>query len=73
MPRLLDQTHCPHCAVELPDPPKDADEAELAANNPRVCPECGGSLQQRYLRAGCFSSAPPLYLAAWALWKLLSQ
>ena len=55
MPRLIDADRCPHCAEELP---KTSPEERGA-----VCPRCGGSLQQRYLRAGCFSSAPPVLLA----------
>jgi hypothetical protein len=38
-----------------------------------VCPTCGGSLQQRYLRAGCLSSAPPLLLLAVGLRWLFEQ
>ncbi len=52
-PRLIDADRCPHCREPLPQP------------LPRVCEKCGGSLQQRYLRAGCLSSAPKLVL--WAL------
>lgn len=51
-PRLLDTQICPHCKAELPDPV------------PRVCPECGGSLQKRYLEAGCLTSKPVFLLAA---------
>ncbi len=59
MPRLIDDKRCPHCTKELPDP------------KPRVCPECGGSIQQRYLKAGCLTSAPPLLLIALGtLWLL---
>lgn len=54
MPRLLRSRRCPHCGVRLAKPP------------PRVCTECGGSLQQRYLQAGCLSSSP-LWLGAVAL------
>lgn len=62
MPRLIDQTHCPHCGAELEKP------------IPRVCPECAGSLQQRYLKAGCLSSGPALFLAglAWAAWQFVA-
>lgn len=56
MPRLIDDDRCPHCDAALPEP------------TPRSCPECAGSLQQRYLKAGCLSSAPRLLLVAWALW-----
>lgn len=48
MPRLIEEPTCPHCGAKLPSP------------KPRSCPECAGSLQQRYLRAGCLSSAPKL-------------
>lgn len=47
MPRLIEGNRCPHCGAELEDP------------KPRVCASCGGSLQQRFLRAGCLSTAPP--------------
>ncbi len=60
MPRLIEEDRCPHCAAELPEP------------KPRVCPACAGSLQQRYLRAGCLSSGPRLLLLAWGLWTLLA-
>lgn len=56
-PRLIDADTCPHCEAELPDP------------LPRSCPDCGGSLQKRYLEAGCLSSKPVLLIgtgiAAW--------
>ena len=58
-PRLIEDDHCPHCKARLAEP------------RPRVCPECAGSLQQRYLRAGCLTSAPKalLFLAPLpALW-----
>ncbi len=55
MPRLIDKGHCPHCGEDLPEP------------KPRVCPACMGSLQQRFLRAGCLSSAPPVLLFALVL------
>ncbi|QDV08678.1 hypothetical protein Poly30_42310 [Planctomycetes bacterium Poly30] len=60
MPRLIDQNHCPHCGIKL--------EAPL----PRVCPECAGSLQQRYLKAGCLSSGPAIFLAglAYLAWQI---
>lgn len=64
MPRLIDEPVCPHCGVELPDP------------TPRVCPECAGSLQQRYLKAGCLSAGPKLLLfaggAAWVVQRWLA-
>ena len=59
MPRLIDQTRCPHCGAELPE------------ERPRVCPECAGSLQQRYLRAGCISSSPVWLLLTWSLARLV--
>lgn len=59
MTRLIEEKHCPHCGAELPKP------------KPRVCPTCGGSIQQRYLRAGCLSSAPPLFLLGAAAWHLI--
>ncbi|MEO0650053.1 MAG: hypothetical protein AAFZ65_05195, partial [Planctomycetota bacterium] len=49
-PRILEFEECPHCGVALPE------------ETPRTCPECGGSLQQRYLQAGCLSSKPMLLL-----------
>ncbi|MEM7515743.1 MAG: hypothetical protein AAF368_02305 [Planctomycetota bacterium] len=60
-PRLITDEQCPHCGAPLP-----------SENRPRVCPSCAGSLQQRYLRAGCLSSAPKLLLglvlaALWAV------
>jgi hypothetical protein len=58
MPRLIPDKHCPHCRIRLPEP------------KPRACPDCGGSLHQRFLRAGCLSSAPGLLLAGWAGWEL---
>jgi hypothetical protein len=61
MPRLIQERRCPHCRAELPDP------------RPRVCPACAGSLQQRYLRAGCLSSAPPLVALALGLRWLFEQ
>lgn len=59
-PRLIEDPFCPHCRAQLP------------ADKPRLCPECGGSLQQRYLKAGCLSSAPPVVLAVLGLWELFS-
>jgi len=53
LPRLIKDKKCPHCGVALRDP------------IPRVCPECAGSLQQRYLRAGCLSTGPGLFLLGW--------
>ncbi|MCY3002013.1 MAG: hypothetical protein NTV21_09425 [Planctomycetota bacterium] len=61
MPKLIEGRRCPHCDVALPTPP------------PRMCPGCGGSLQQRYLRVGCLSSAPKLVLAAAGAWWLLQR
>lgn len=55
MPRLIEADRCPHCALELPE------------QKPRVCPGCGGSLQQRFLRLGCLSSAPLFLLGLGAL------
>jgi len=55
MPRLIDQSQCPHCAAKLPDP------------RPRVCPECAGSLQQRHLKAGCLNTGPAVFLLGWLL------
>ena len=57
-PKILDTTHCPACKTELPQPP------------PRICPNCGGSLQQRYLKAGCLTSAPKVFLIGLGLWWL---
>lgn len=51
-PRLIEAETCPHCKAELPEP------------MPRVCPECGGSLQKRYLEAGCLTSKPLFLVAA---------
>ena len=39
----------------------------------RTCPHCGGSLQQRYLRAGCLSSSPVLLVFALAAAWLLAR
>jgi len=52
VPRLIESDRCPHCGEELSEP------------KPRVCPACMGSLQQRFLRAGCLTSGPALVLAA---------
>ena len=60
-PRLIDARHCPHCKAELGEP------------TPRVCPKCGGSLQQRFLKAGCLSSAPKLLLLGAGLWWLVRE
>ncbi|MDP6540114.1 MAG: hypothetical protein QF410_11270 [Planctomycetota bacterium] len=54
-PRLIEERRCPHCS------------AELAEEIPRVCPECGGSLQRRYLGIGCLSTKPLVLLLACAL------
>jgi len=59
MPRLIEERRCPHCGARLPEP------------RPRACPTCAGSLQQRYLKAGCLSSAPPLAALALGLRWLL--
>lgn len=48
MPRLIDSPFCPHCRAKLPEP------------KPRACPVCAGSLNQRFLKIGCLTSAPPL-------------
>jgi len=57
-PRLLKTERCPHCGAELPE------------ETPRVCPECGGSIQQRYLAWGCLSSAPVWLALLWAAARL---
>lgn len=54
-PRIEKHARCPHC------------KTELGGANERVCPECGGSLQKRFLKAGCLTSAPPVFLAAASL------
>ena len=54
-PRILPLKHCPRCREPLPKPP------------PRVCENCGASIQHRYLSWGCLTSAPPVLLAAAAL------
>jgi hypothetical protein len=53
----LDLARCPHC------------RADLARPAPRACPACGGLLQQRYLTAGCLTSAPKLLALAAAGWS----
>ena len=50
MVSILDTGRCPHCKADVPAP------------TPRVCPECAGSLQKRYLKAGCVSSGPALLM-----------
>lgn len=57
-PRILETQSCPHCEAPLPRP------------TPRVCPACAGSIQQRYLRAGCLTSKPLLVLFGACLWRL---
>jgi len=59
-PRILDTRQCPHC------------KAELAQPTPRVCPTCGGSLQQRHLKLGCLTSAPRLLLLGGLAWAVSS-
>lgn len=51
-PKLIEEGRCPHCGADLAEP------------KPRVCPECMGSLQKRYLASGCLTSAPKLILFA---------
>ena len=51
-PRVLELDRCPHCKTKLEQP------------TPRVCPVCAGSLQKRFLTAGCLTSAPRLLLFA---------
>jgi predicted amidophosphoribosyltransferase len=60
MPRVLDHRVCPHCKAELGQPP------------PRVCPACGGSLQQRYLTAGCLTTKPLILCIGLSLVWLLA-
>lgn len=56
-PRLIRDRDCPACGEALPEP------------KPRACPACGKSLQQRFLTAGCLTSAPPpLLLFALGAW-----
>jgi hypothetical protein len=57
-PRILDARTCPHCKAALPDP------------TPRVCPSCAGSLQQRFWKLGCLTTAPKLFLLAAVAWKI---
>lgn len=57
-PRILDADRCPHCKSVLQQPV------------PRVCPACGGSLQKRYLSAGCLTSAPKVLLLAALAWAI---
>ncbi|MBL8859168.1 MAG: hypothetical protein JNL28_11720 [Planctomycetes bacterium] len=59
-PRILDTKLCPHCRGNLPKP------------TPRMCPHCAGSLQKRFLSIGCLSSAPPIVILAFGLWRLLA-
>ena len=59
-PKLITEEHCPHCGVKLPEP------------KPRVCPECMGSLQKRYLTSGCLTSAPKIVLFVLFVRLLLS-
>ena len=60
MPKLIDEGACPHCGAKIPEP------------KPRSCPSCMGSLQQRFLKAGCLSTGPTLLLfALGAAWLLL--
>ncbi len=66
-PRIIDDSTCPPCGHELPERPED---------RPRVCPNCAGSLQVRYLKKGCLTSKP-IVLAlgcglAWGLAKALA-
>jgi hypothetical protein len=60
-PRLLRTDRCPHCKHAFGQP------------TPRVCPNCGGSVQQRYLKAGCISTAPKLLLLGAGLWWLVRE
>lgn len=60
-PRLLKTGHCPHCKAELGKP------------TPRVCPKCGGSIQQRFLKVGCLTSAPKLLLFGAGIWWLVRE
>lgn len=61
MPRLIDSPYCPHCKAKLPVP------------KPRACPVCAGSINQRFLKIGCLTSAPPLVLFAFGLFELLRR
>jgi len=58
--RILKTKTCPHCRAALEQP------------TPRVCPVCGGSLQQRFFTAGCLSSAPPLIAIALGAYALFA-
>lgn len=60
-PRIEQRKQCPHCRAALPQP------------TPRVCPQCAGSLQKRFLSIGCLSSAPPLILALCGLAALFRE
>jgi hypothetical protein len=60
-PRLIDAKKCPHCGAKLPQPV------------PRACPECAGSLQKRFVTAGCLTSAPKLFLLGYAAWWIASR
>jgi hypothetical protein len=60
-PRIQKARQCPHCRAVLPQP------------TPRVCPECAGSLQKRFLSCGCLTSAPPVLLAVWGIGAHLSR
>ena len=61
MVRILETDRCPHCKSPVPEP------------TPRVCPECAGSLQKRYLKAGCISSGPALLLLLVSLAAALAR
>lgn len=61
MPRLIDSPYCPHCKAKLPTP------------KPRACPVCAGSLNQRFLKIGCLTSAPPLLALGIGLYALLER
>jgi len=61
VPRLIPGTRCPHCGAELADP------------KPRACPECMGSLQQRFLQLGCLHTGPALFLLALAAAALVKS
>lgn len=65
MPRLIDEDYCPHCRAKLPVP------------KPTSCPRCAGSLNKRFLRVGCLSSAPPpmilFALLAWGVYELIER
>ncbi len=63
MPRLIASPFCPHCKAKLPVP------------KPAACPNCGGSINQRFLKVGCLTSAPPLLLfglGLYGLWTMLA-